>query len=277
MSIPSTPPTITVYRGFKDPGAFVWSPYVTKLEARLRFGGLSYATEAGSPRQGPKGKIPYVDITSSSGPPGGTKTTTLGDSSLIVAALCADGVLSDLAAPLSKVERAHDLALRALLEDKLSFYHSWERWTQNYHTMRDHVLWPIPWPLRVLVGSLVHRSTVATLHGQGTGRFDADEIAAFRREIWASFADLLLESRAKRTHPSSPSSSSSSDGEKPFWVLGGPEPTDADASLFGFVVSTLLCTAGPGSQADVKSFPVLLDYARRIQARYFPEYEVLPA
>ncbi|KAI1160296.1 hypothetical protein F5B18DRAFT_515425 [Nemania serpens] len=272
MSAPRTLATITVFRGFKDPGAFVWSPFVTKLEARLRFGGLSYATEAGSPRQGPKGKIPYVDIASSG--PGGTETkTTLGDSSLIVAALCADGVLPDLAAPLSKVERAHDLALRALLEDKLSFYHAWERWTQNYYTMRDHVLWPLPWPLRVLVGTLIHRNIVATLHGQGTGRFGADEIAAFRREIWAGFADLLLESR---TRPASSSISSSDSREKPFWVLGGPEPTDADASLFGFVVSTLLSTAGPGAQADVKSFPVLLEYARRIQERYFPEYEALP-
>ncbi|KAI1200138.1 hypothetical protein F5X97DRAFT_101598 [Nemania serpens] len=263
MSSLRTPLTITVYRGFKDVGAFVWSPFVTKLEARLRFGGLPYATEAGSPRQGPKGKIPYVDITR-----GGTKTT-LGDSSLIVAALCADGVLSDLAAPLSKVDRAHDLALRALLEDKLSFYHAWERWTQNYYTMRDHVLWPIPWPLRVVVGSLVHRNVVAALHGQGTGRLGADEIAAFRREIWASFADLLLESRVRQARPA--------DSAEPFWVLAGPEPTDADASLFGFVVSTLLATAGPGSQADVKSFPVLLEYARRIKERYFPEYEALPA
>lgn len=106
--------------------------------------------------------------------------------------------------------------------------------------MRDHVLWPLPWPLRVLVGTLIHRNIVATLHGQGTGRFGADEIAAFRREIWAGFADLLLESR---TRPASSSISSSDSREKPFWVLGGPEPTDADASLFGFVVSTLLSTA----------------------------------
>jgi hypothetical protein len=103
--------------------------------------------------------------------------------------------------------------------------------------MRDHVLWPVPWPVRVFVGSMIYKSTVATLHGQGTGRFSADEIAAFRREIWESFADLLLESRTKfRTQ-------GKDEGEKPFWVLGGSEPTDADAALFGFVSSALLCTA----------------------------------
>ncbi|KAI0875777.1 hypothetical protein GGS24DRAFT_271781 [Hypoxylon argillaceum] len=260
----STPSAITVFRGFKGAGAFVWSPYVTKLEARLRFGGLSYDVDSGSPRSGPKGKIPYIEIAR----PGAAGTPELlGDSSLIAAALCARGELADLNARLSKTERAHDLALRALLEDKLSFYHGWERWTKNYYTMRDHVLWPVPWPVRVVIGSLIYRNTVATLHGQGTGRFSGEEIALFRREIWESFADLALESQTNARPAAS----------EPFWVLGGPEPTEVDAALFGFIVSTLLCTAGPDSQADVKSFPVLLEYARRIQEKYFPDYEALPA
>ncbi|KAI0469116.1 hypothetical protein F4859DRAFT_516466 [Xylaria cf. heliscus] len=254
--------TITLFRGFKDTKTFVWSPYVTKLEARLRFGGVSYKAEVGSPRSGPKGKIPYVEISHEAG-----NKETLGDSGLIINALCENGGLSDLNARLSKAERAHDLALRSMLEDKLIFYQGWERWTQNYYTMRDHVLWPIPWPIRVFVGSMIYRSTVATLHGQGTGRFTAEEIALFRHEIWESCADLLLESKTK-TRPAT--------GE-PFWVLGGPEPTEADATLFGFIVSTVLATAGPDSQAVVRSFPVLLDYACRIQERYFPEYEAIPA
>ncbi|KAI0808494.1 hypothetical protein GGR55DRAFT_194123 [Xylaria sp. FL0064] len=276
--------TITVYRGFKAEPNFVWSPYVTKLEARLRFAGVSYKVGEGSPRAGPKGKIPYITLTPaaipssssslsspSTGTQGNPETETLGDSMLIIKALCESGRLPDLHARLSKTERAHDLALRALLEEKLSPYHTWERWTQNYYMMRDHVLWALPWPVRVLVGSMIHRGTVATLHGQGTGRFSAEEIALFRREIWESFADLVLESKTKTKGASSGS------GEEPFWVLGGPEPTEVDATLFGFVISTLLCTAGPSSQADLRSFPVLLEYARRIQERYFPDYEALPA
>ncbi|KAJ2981568.1 hypothetical protein NUW58_g6659 [Xylaria curta] len=124
-----------------------------------------------------------------------------------------------------------------------------------------------PLAIRVFVGWMIYRNTVSTLYGQGTGRFSGEEIAAFRREIWEGFADLLLESRTK-TRPSEGA---------PYWVLGGPEPTEADTTLFGFIASTSLATAGPDSQADVKSFPVLLDYARRIQERYFPDYEALPA
>lgn len=271
MSSPKPQPLLTIFRGFLDAGTFVWSPYVTKLEAHLRFSGLPYKTAIGSPREGPKGKIPYISISRNDN---NSTTETLGDSSLIVATLCERGALKDLNKHLSRAERAQDLALRALLEDKLSFYHTWERWTQNYYTMRDHVLWSLPWPLRVVIGALVHRNTVAVLHGQGTGRFSGEEIAAFRREIWEGFADLLLASRAEAR--SVAARGEGEEEEEPFWVLGGPEPTEADTALFGFIVSTLLCTAGPGSQADVKSFPVLSEYARRIQARYFPDYQALP-
>src|SRR6185312_13890464 len=97
--------------------------------------------------------------------------------------------------------------------------------------MRDHVLWSLPYHVRVLVGLLVYRNNSATLHGQGTGRYSADEIATFRSEIWERVAALLV--KAKRSTP----------GEGPYWVLGGTEPTEADTTLFGFIVSVLICTA----------------------------------
>lgn len=31
------------------------------------------------------------------------------------------------------------------------------------------------------------------------------------------------------------------DDGKPFWVLGGDDPTEADATVFGFVSSVLVC------------------------------------
>jgi hypothetical protein len=95
--------------------------------------------------------------------------------------------------------------------------------------MRDHVLWQLPYPVRVLVGLLIHRNTVSMLHGQGVGRLSAEEIALFRGEIWEHFSDLLADRRTP--------------GSEPFWLLGGKEPTEADASLFGFIVSALICKA----------------------------------
>ncbi|KAI1775343.1 hypothetical protein F4818DRAFT_416348 [Hypoxylon cercidicola] len=250
---------ITIFRGWKDFGKYVWSPYVIKLEARLRIADVPYTTDVGSPRSAPKGKIPYMELRDASS----DSPLLLCDSALIIKNLTERGVLPDLNGGLSPAERSHDMGLRALLEDKLSFYNGFERWIQNYYTMRDHVLWPIPYPVRVLVGILAYRKTTATLYGQGTGRFTAEEIAVFRREIWEGFSELLVASR---------SSSKDDDGE-PFWALGGSNPTEADASLFAFIVSVLICTAAPDSQKVVKSFPVLLDYADRIHDRYFPDYE----
>ncbi len=116
-------PLITLYRGFQGSGAYVWSPFVTKLEARLRFAGVSYRNEAGSPLKAPRGKIPYVEISrTDSGGQAPTTSTILPDSTLIVGKLEEDGLLDDLNAKLSPTEEAHDLAIRALLEEKLYFY-----------------------------------------------------------------------------------------------------------------------------------------------------------
>ncbi|KAF2490774.1 putative glutathione S-transferase [Lophium mytilinum] len=247
-----------VYRGWPTIGAHVWSPFIIKLEARLRFSSITYTTESGSPTKAPKGKIPYVKYRDQS-----NHTTTLGDSTLIINQLTHSGTLLDLNAPLSPEKKAVDLALRALLEDKLYFYHTWERWTKNYYVMRDHILSAIPYPIRILVGLLVYRKVVQTLYGQGTGRYSADEIRTFRLEIWENVNALLVCSKS-----ASPEGSRAA-----FWIFGGAGPSEADAVVFGFVVSVLVCTASPESREVVRGFPVLVEYAERIHENFFPDYE----
>lgn len=88
----------------------------------------------------------------------------------------------------------------------------------------------------MIVGLIVYRKTVATLHGQGTGRFTPEEIAFFRREIWEGFSDLLRVSKAKQ-------GGTAAGNEDPFWVLGRDAPTEADFVVFSFIVEVLICTA----------------------------------
>jgi hypothetical protein len=123
---------LTVYRGWLDPGKYVWSPFVIKLEARLRFAGVNYRTECGSTKSAPKGKIPYIEIADSEivglddesvAASTALTTTMLGDSTLIIKYLVDRGILSDLNAGMESAGRAHDLAIRALMEEKLCFYH----------------------------------------------------------------------------------------------------------------------------------------------------------
>lgn len=105
---------ITLYRGWDLPGKYVWSPFVTKLELRMRVAGLMYKADCGSVQSSPKGKIPYIAI---------LETDSMSDSALIISEMIQQNLVPDINGKLSTREQAFDLALRAMMEDKLYFYH----------------------------------------------------------------------------------------------------------------------------------------------------------
>lgn len=218
--------SITLCRGWAQSGVYVWSPFVTKLELRLRLAGVTYSTEAGNPRTAPTGKIPYISIPSLTNP--ASPALKIGDSSLIAQHFIENGTMEDLNADLDETRKALDLAVRALFEDKLYFFNMRERWIDNFYVQREKVLEALPWLLRVLIGAMIYRGHVKTLHGQGTGRFSAEEARGFREEIWRRLNGMLAESRRKRA------------GKECFWCLGREEPTDCDTTVFGFVCSALI-------------------------------------
>ncbi|KAJ5494469.1 hypothetical protein N7463_010556, partial [Penicillium fimorum] len=177
--------------------------------------------------------------------------------------IIASGHLEDLNRRLSPVEKAQDLSLKALLEDKLYFYQGHERWVVNYYAMRSKILESVPWLVQVIVGNIIYNKNIHNQQGQGTGSFSAEEIATFRQEIWESVNGLLSAVHAHHR-----------DREGPFWVWGGDDPTEADAVVFGFVVSGLICGAAPETKQIVNGYPALVEYARRIHEKYFPDYQL---
>jgi hypothetical protein len=211
----------TIFRGPGKPTAFPWSPFVIKLEARLRFAGVSYRVAEGSPKTAPRGKIPYIEA----------GNETLSDSTFIIKRFIDDGLIPDLNASLTPVHRAQDLAFRALLEEKVYFYGTREKWCDNYHTMRSNIFASMPWLLQVVIGYLAARASARTAYGQGTGRLTNEEVNELREEVWESVEALLAESRTRKK------------GDGPFWALGGDEPTEVDATIFGFIASSLICEA----------------------------------
>ncbi|OZJ01456.1 hypothetical protein BZG36_05749, partial [Bifiguratus adelaidae] len=225
----SSRPHLTLYRGWEDRGCYVWSPFVTKLELRLRLSNFPYTIESGSSTTAPKGKIPYIELRSRED----GSSSALADSTLIIKHLVERGYLEDLYVSKPSTTRAHDVAIRAMLEDRLYFYHTRERWLENYYVQRDKALWSVPYPIRVVVGLLVHRTLSQMLHAQGTGRYTADEIRLFRREIWEAVNELLEASVRQ-------SAQRKVLQDEPFWCLGGPGPTEADMVLYGFIVSVLV-------------------------------------
>lgn len=98
--------------------------------------------------------------------------------------------------------------------------------------MRPGVLGALPYPVQLVVGLLAYRRNMQTLHGQGTARFSAEEISSFRKHIWENVNALLAASRRKRTET-----------DATFWVLGGEGPSEADATLFGFIAAAMVCEA----------------------------------
>ncbi|KAJ4371003.1 hypothetical protein N0V86_008697 [Didymella sp. IMI 355093] len=251
---------IVIYRGADLPSQYTWSPFVSKLELRCRLSGLKYICEIGFPPSGPKGKIPYVEVTL----PGQSSVWLSSDSTLIAKDFVSKGLLRNLNADLSAVEKAHDLAIRALMEDKLAFYDTHERWVKNYYVMRDHAMCKLPYPARIIAGTLAYRGIIQRLHEQGTGRFSDVEIAAFTEEIWESVSGLLEASMGK-----------SQDKKECFWILGAAEPSEADTTVFGFVVANLVSDSAPWSGDLLKTkFPTTVEYARRIHKKYFPDYQM---
>ncbi|KAH8701750.1 putative glutathione S-transferase [Talaromyces proteolyticus] len=256
MSPSKSQPSLVIYRGFPERDTYVWSPFVTKLEAQLRFAGASYTYETGSTRLAPRGKIPYIALKHDGGEP-----ELLGDSQLISERLVREGVLSKLNESLSPVENTLDMGIKALLEDKLYFYNTHERWNENYYTMRDKILAALPYPIRAAVGIMIWRNINAGLYGQGTGRFTPDEIHTFRDRIWDNIENLLADARRKAGVKSGP-----------FWIFGGDQPAECDFSVFAFTIGCLICKAGPESAKKVRSLPSVIDYARRIHEQYFSDY-----
>ncbi len=101
--------------------------------------------------------------------------------------------------------------------------------------MRSNTLSALPYPVQLVVGLLAYRKVTQTLHGQGTGRLSAEEISAFRQQIWESINALLSASRRQKTETGG--------SDTTFWVLGGNGPSEADSVLFGFIASALVCSA----------------------------------
>ena len=91
----------------------------------------------------------------------------------------------------------------------------------------------MPHPVQIVVGLIAYAKMATTLYWQGTARYTYDEISAFRLEIWESVNAFLVASQSKvKRDLNAP--------DQPFWVLGRDEPTEADATLFGFITSALV-------------------------------------
>ncbi|KAK3329101.1 hypothetical protein B0H66DRAFT_540269 [Apodospora peruviana] len=259
-------PFLTVYSFDRDEKKYSLTQFVTKLQFRLRYAGIPYVNGFGSRQQAPKAKMPYVRIME-----GDSAGELAGDSALICERLVAMGKMEDVNKDLLPEERATDLCLRAMVEDRMYYLTLYERWYDNYDSFRDQGPFVgIPGGIRHVVCSLAYQYAKLILYFQGTGRYTSDEVEGFKAQAMGALADFAEAARKKR-------SNGSSDGtvKKPFWILGGEKPTEADFTLFGYLSGMLVTPTQPATTALIKSHPSLVDYIARIHRTYFSDLQGL--
>ncbi len=212
------------------------SPFCIKVEMFLRMTDIPYEiVTATLPMKGPKGKMPWIED-------GDLK---IGDSALIIEHLKRTrGVDPDAA--LDAEACARDIALTALLDERIYWFEVYSRWLGPG--------WPVVskaffgrGPKAMIMKNVAQFMVKRQLHAQGTGRHTSSEIQDMATRDLKAVAHLM--------------------GDGPF--VHGDRPTTIDATLYGYLVN--LCDAGLPTplSAQARQNDALCTYTRRITDRYF--------
>jgi glutathione S-transferase len=220
--------------GLPDP-----SPFVTKAIVLMKMSGLPFETDTGGFRKAPRGKLPYIR----------DGEEVIADSTSIRLHLERRHNI-DFDRGLTPEQRGIAWAIEKMCEDHLYWLIVQARWVDgdNFERGPRHFFNAVPAPLRPLIKVMVRRQVRRNLHGQGQGRYTAEERAVLADQVFASLSAIL--------------------GRKPY--LLGDQPCGADATVFGFVGSSLCPLFDTPLRTKAESYPNLRDYYTRLTQQYFP-------
>jgi glutathione S-transferase len=200
-------------------------PFSLKLAMALRMADIGYEWVVGDLMKGPKRKVPWIEY-------GGV---TMGDTALILSWLGEKrGV--DLERGLSPLERAHGLALRALLE---------EHWHQIFEI--ELILHPDGVGARL--GSEVQEHFRHHLYERGMLRHTPDEITALGKADLEAIAAWL-------------------DGRE--WAVGS-SPSLTDCSAWGLLAPSIFSPLRPPCMSHARTLKPIVSYVERVRGRFFPD------
>ncbi len=148
-----------------------YSPFCVKLEAILRAMDIEFEIEPfnGNPAKFSKGKLPVIRD--------GDKI--IEDSELIYQYLVNKGY-KDLDEHLTDLQKAQTVAFKALIEDNLTWFMMRERWQSdnNWNLYTKNALFGhMPAFAKLFIPNIIRKSVVKTIYGQGTGRYNQQEIS----------------------------------------------------------------------------------------------------
>ncbi|MEO1591542.1 MAG: glutathione S-transferase family protein [Cyanobacteria bacterium J06632_22] len=235
---------ITLYQFAPALGVRCPSPLCLKLETYLRMVGLPYQlAENPNLLKAPKKKFPYIE----------DNGRVIADSGFIINYL-KETYGDPLDAHLNPKQRGAMLGLRRLMEEHYYWCAFYFRWVDedNWSVVKAAFFADIPLPLRLIVPTMVRRSSLRDLYGQGMGRHSAEEVYALGCENLRAISDFL--------------------GDQPF--LMGAEPTSLDAVGYGFMAN-LMQVALPSQLKDYAlAQENLVAYCDRMHRRYWSDFPV---
>jgi glutathione S-transferase len=217
------------------------SPFCIKALMLLKMSGLPHEVEKMSFKKAPKGKAPYLI----------DNGKVIADSHFLMLHL--EKVhKADFSGGYSAAELAKSWAVARMIEEHFYFISMHYRWLQdtNFYKGPYQFFADAPAIIRPLIARIVRAKVRKTQNLQGLGRHTPEErLALAKGDIDA--VEVML-------------------GKNNYFL--GPKISGVDASLCGFLwaASTSYFDSPVGQY--IRSRPLLVEYLKRIQTQYFPEF-----
>ncbi|KAG2347947.1 hypothetical protein BDR05DRAFT_594107 [Suillus weaverae] len=236
----------------KPPNAPSSSGFCQKLEAFLRFSGISYEVGETVPMKAPKGKVPFADITHDG------KTVTISDSHFIIRYLIENELIKDpdTVAGLTPAQKGESRAWQAYIEELLYSAIVRDRWyiDENYAVTAEQNFGSIAWPMRPMISWFFRRKVMKSIWNAGMGRHSQEEAQSLQKEAFEA-----LEARMSGH----------------LYFHDSEQPTCIDLIVYAFLADTLATNANPYWADMVLKNHTLLAFTKRMTTLLFPEYEPL--
>jgi len=226
--------------GVTDP-----SPFVLKVATYMKMAGIQYESvpDVNNLRKAPKGKLPYIEDD------GGI----VADSFFILKHLQKKYGIS-LDNELSGEQKAIAGLIIKSLDENFYWCIVHSRWMRDdtWPTVKEAFFGNLPFPLGLIVPSIVRRGVKSALMKHGIGKHTDAEILEIAQDTLENLSTLL--------------------GDKKYFF--GEKPSTLDAAAYSFLAQLTISNLDTPLHRMAKGFDNLVSYCRRITDNYFPDTAV---
>ncbi|KAG6334221.1 hypothetical protein ID866_4865 [Astraeus odoratus] len=228
------------------------SGFCQKLEVFLRYSDVWYTLRGAEPKDGPKKKIPFAEITHAG------RTVTVADSHFIIRYLIENNIVKDPdnIAGLTPEQKAESRAFQAYVEETLYAAVCYERWyiPENCKVTKEEIVIRMHPLLRGIVGWFLGRKIKSLLWTAGIGRHSWEEVQILQKEAVDALEVKL---------------------EKHKYFYGDESPSQIDLTIYGFLANILTTKGNPNVTRMIVKSAVLLRFVKEMTGLLFPEYKDL--